>query len=59
MKHYRLGKFVEVSMTAMGRRGIKQSQAYSRRLTILHETVTGQEAFSWPGKDVSHLASKE
>ncbi|MAO22983.1 MAG: hypothetical protein CMJ25_19710 [Phycisphaerae bacterium] len=59
VKHYRLGKFVEVSMTAMGRRGIKQSQAYSRRLTILHETVTGQEAFSWPGKDVSHLASKE
>lgn len=57
-KHYRLGKFVDVSMTAMGRRGIKQSQAYSRRLTILHETVTGQEAFSWPGKDVSHLASK-
>ncbi|MFG0246237.1 MAG: putative sugar nucleotidyl transferase [Phycisphaerales bacterium JB052] len=58
VKHYRLGKFVDVSMTAMGRRGIKQSQAYSRRLTILHETVTGQEAFSWPGKDVSHLASK-
>lgn len=55
-KHFRLGKFVEVSMTAMERRGIKQSQAYSRRLTILHETVTGQEAFSWPGKDVSHLA---
>ena len=58
VKHYRLGKFVEVSMTAMGRRGIKQSQAYSRRLTILHETTTGQEAFSWPGKDVSHLAGK-
>lgn len=58
VKHYRLGKFVDVSMTAMGRRGIKQSQAYSRRLTILHETVTGQEAFSWPGKDVSHLAGK-
>ena len=58
VKHFRLGKFVDVSMTAMGRRGIKQSQAYSRRLTILHETVTGQEAFSWPGKDVSHLASK-
>lgn len=58
VKHYRLGKFVEVSLTAMGRRGIKQSQAYSRRLTVLHETVTGQEAFSWPGKDVSHLAGK-
>lgn len=58
VKHFRLGKFVDVSLTAMGRRGIKQSQAYSRRLTILHETVTGQEAFSWPGKDVSHLASK-
>ncbi|MCA9274438.1 MAG: hypothetical protein KDA29_00260 [Phycisphaerales bacterium] len=58
VKHYRLGKFVDVSMTAMGRRGIKQSQAYSRRLTILHETVTGQESFSWPGKDVSHLAGK-
>lgn len=57
-KHFRLGKFVDVSLTAMGRRGIKQSQAYSRRLTILHETVTGQEAFSWPGKDVSHLAGK-
>ena len=58
VKHYRLGKFVEVSMTAMDRRGIKQSQAYSRRLTILHETVTGQESFSWPGKDMSHLAGK-
>lgn len=58
VKHFRLGKFVEVSLTAMGRRGIKQSQAYSRRLTVLHETVTGQEAFSWPGKDVSHLAGK-
>lgn len=57
-KHFRLGKFVDVSLTAMGRRGIKQSQAYSRRLTILHEMVTGQEAFSWPGKDVSHLAGK-
>ncbi len=58
VKHFRLGKFVDVSLTAMGRRGIKQSQAYSRRLTILHETVTGQEAFSWPGKDVSHLANE-
>lgn len=58
VKNFRLGKFVEVSMTAMSRRGIKQSQAYSRRLTVLHETVTGHEAFSWPGKDVSHLAGK-
>jgi len=55
VKNFRLGKFVDVSLTVMGRRGIKQSQAYSRRLTILHETVTGQEAFSWPGKDLSHL----
>ncbi|CAN0594021.1 unnamed protein product, partial [Laminaria digitata] len=31
VKHYRLGKFVEVSLTVMGRRGIKQSQGYSRR----------------------------
>lgn len=58
VKHYRLGKFVDVSLSVMGRRGIKQSQGYSRRLTVLHETVTGQEAFSWPGKDVSHLAGK-
>lgn len=57
VKHYRLGKFVEVAMTVMGRRGIAQSQAYARRLTILHETVTGQEAFNWPGKDMSHLTS--
>ena len=56
VKQFRLGKFVDVSLTAMSRRGIKQSQAYSRRLTILHETMSGQEAFSWPGKDVSHLA---
>jgi len=56
VKSFRLGKFVEVSMAVMERRGIKQSQAYSRRLTVLHETVSGQESFSWPGKDVSHLA---
>ena len=56
-KSFRLGKFVEVSLAVMQRRGIQQSQAYSRRLTILHETVTGQEAFSWPGKDVSHLGT--
>lgn len=55
VKNFRLGKFVDVSMTVMDRRGIKQSQAYSRRVTILHETVTGREAFSWPGKDLSHL----
>jgi UDP-N-acetylglucosamine diphosphorylase/glucosamine-1-phosphate N-acetyltransferase len=55
VKNFRLGKFVDVSLTAMERRGIKQSQAYSRRVTVLHETETGQEAFSWPGKDVSHL----
>ncbi len=55
VKNFRLGKFVDVSLAVMQRRGIKQSQAYSRRLTILHETITGQEAFSWPGKDMSHL----
>jgi len=55
IKNFRLGKFVDVSLAVMDRRGIKQSQAYSRRLTVLHETVTGQEAFSWPGKDLSHL----
>ena len=58
VKNFRLGKFVDVSMTVMDRRGIKQSQAYSRRLTVLHETITGQEAFSWPGKDLSHLAGR-
>lgn len=57
-KPYRLGKFVEVAMTVMQRRGVTQSQAYARRLTVLHETVTGQEAFSWPGKDTSHLGSQ-
>lgn len=59
VKNFRLGKFVDVSMTVMDRRGIKQSQAYSRRVTILHETVTGREAFSWPGKDLSHLDKPE
>jgi hypothetical protein len=44
-----------VAMTVMQRRGVTQTQAYSRRLTILHETVTGQPAFDWPGKDTSHL----
>jgi UDP-N-acetylglucosamine diphosphorylase/glucosamine-1-phosphate N-acetyltransferase len=57
-KSYRLGKFVEVAMTVMQRRGVTQSQAYSRRLTVLHETVTGQAAFDWPGKDKSHLGPK-
>lgn len=55
IKNFRLGKFVDVSMTVMERRGIKQSQAYSRRVTVLHETITGKESFSWPGKDLSHL----
>ncbi len=59
VKNFRLGKFVDVSMTIMQRRGIAQSQAYSRRLTVLHETVTGQEAFSWPGKDLSHLGKQD
>ncbi len=58
-KPYRLGKFVEVAMTAMQRRGVTQTQAYSRRLTILHETVTGQASFDWPGKDTSHLRPHE
>lgn len=58
-KSYRLGKFVEVAMTVMQRRGVTQTQAYSRRLTILHETVTQQPAFDWPGKDKSHLAKSD
>ncbi|RMH25626.1 MAG: hypothetical protein D6692_10715 [Planctomycetota bacterium] len=57
-KPYRLGKFVEVAMTVMQRRGVTQTQAYSRRLTILHETVTRQASFDWPGKDKSHLESR-
>lgn len=52
---YRLGKFVEVAMTVMARRGVNQSQPYARRLTVLHETATGEAAFDWPGKDTSHL----
>lgn len=55
-KTYRLGKFVEVAMTVMQRRGVHQTQPYARRLTVLHETVTGEPAFDWPGKDKSHLA---
>ncbi|MFK7882616.1 MAG: putative sugar nucleotidyl transferase [Phycisphaerales bacterium] len=54
-KTYRLGKFVEVAMTVMQRRGVTQTQPYARRLTVLHETVTGEAAFDWPGKDTSHL----
>lgn len=51
VRTYRLGKFVEVAMAAMGRRGIEPSQAYSRRLTILHEATTGEHAaVNWPGK---------
>lgn len=50
-KPFRIGKFVEVAMTAMGRRGVDQTQAYARRLTVLHEQATGQDsAVSWPGK---------
>ncbi len=58
-KTYRLGKFVEVAMAVMQRRGVTQSQPYARRLTVLHETVTGEAAFDWPGKDTSHLASQK
>lgn len=57
-KTYRLGKFVEVAMTMMQRRGVHQTQPYARRLTVLHETVTGEAAFDWPGKDTSHLAQQ-
>jgi len=55
-KPYRLGKFVEVSMKVMERRGIKQSQGYARRLTVLHEQATGlNSGMSWPGKPMAHL----
>lgn len=55
-KPYRLGKFVEVSMAVMERRGIKQSQGYSRRLTVLHEQATGlNSGMNWPGKPMEHL----
>ncbi len=50
-KPFRVGKFVEVAMTAMSRRGVDQTQPYARRLTVLHEQATGQDsAVSWPGK---------
>ncbi|MEZ6244231.1 MAG: putative sugar nucleotidyl transferase [Phycisphaerales bacterium] len=50
-KPFRLGKFVEIAMQVMGRRGVDQTQAYARRLTVLHERATGEAApVSWPGK---------
>lgn len=55
IKSYRLGKFVEVALEVMTRRGVEQSQPYARRLTVLHEAATGEAAFDWPGKDKSHL----
>ena len=51
VKPYRLGKFVEVAMTAMERRGVAQSRAYARRLTVLHERATGEASgMGWAGK---------
>ncbi len=59
-KSFRLGKFVDISLNVMGRRGIKQSQAYSRRLTVLHETVTGvNSGMNWPGKPMEHLVNQD
>lgn len=59
-KSFRLGKFVDISLNIMGRRGIKQSQAYSRRLTVLHEQVTGvNSGMSWPGKPMEHLVNQD
>ncbi len=59
-KSFRLGKFVDISLTVMGRRGIKQSQAYSRRLTILHEQATGvNSGMNWPGKPMEHLVNQD
>ncbi len=50
-KPFRLGKFVEIAMTVMARRSVQQSQAYARRLTVLHERSTGQgSGMSWEGK---------
>ncbi len=50
-KPFRLGKFVEIAMQVMGRRGVDQTQAYARHLTVLHERATGEGApVSWPGK---------
>ena len=59
-KSFRLGKFVDISLNVMGRRGIKQSQAYSRRLTVLHEQVTGvNSGMNWPGKPMEHLVNQD
>ena len=59
-KSFRLGKFVDISLNIMGRRGIKQSQAYSRRLTVLHEQVTGvNSGLNWPGKPMEHLVNQD
>lgn len=53
-KSYRLGKFVEIAMSVMERRGVIQSQAYARRLTVLHERATGESSgMNWPGKPVT------
>ncbi len=50
-KPFRLGKFVEIAMTVMARRNVQHSQAYARRLTVLHERATGQSSgMSWEGK---------
>lgn len=49
--HWRLGKFIESAMKVMDRRGVIQSQAYARRLTLLHEHATGEDSgMDWPGK---------
>ena len=53
-RSYRLGKFVEVAMSVMERRGVIQSQAYARRLTVLHERATGESSgMNWPGKPMT------
>jgi UDP-N-acetylglucosamine diphosphorylase/glucosamine-1-phosphate N-acetyltransferase len=52
---FRLAKFFEAANAAMARRGVAMPVAVSRRITVLHETLTGTEAISWPGKDRSHL----
>jgi len=58
-KPYRLGKFVEVAMSVMDRRGIQQSQGYARRLTVLHEQATGlNSGMNWPGKPTAHLVDQ-
>lgn len=58
-KSYRLGKFVEVAIKVMERRGVIQSQAYARRLTVLHEQATGEHSgMNWPGKPMGHLVDQ-